>query len=513
MDNLKYIRYSRKSSESKEKQVASIGDQIKECERIENDLKLQVNYKLQEEKSAFKPDLREQFNIMIDLIKSGKANAILTWKPDRLCRNPKEGGILLQLLQDGILKEIRTPLGDVYTPESDHLILQIHFGMANQFSRTLSQNVRRGLYRKAVDRKEYPRPAPIGYEGFGERGQRNIKPNEIYAPLIRRAFELASIGIYSLGKISEILYEEGLRTKRGNRVTKSHIDIILRNPVYYGYFTLKQEIFEGTHEAIITKGMFDLVQEKLKDRSKPKNIAWEREFVGLMRCGSCSCAITTTVKKKFIKKTREWKNFVYHHCTHRKGNCLEKPLTDEELKALLYKQIFQIEIDKEVWQLGLELIKAKYKDELKKNDTHFQYIQIQQKNLRDKINRLVEMRSNEELTKEEFLEQKKRLLDQLAALDNKYQDNQTSMKTWLELIEDFLDTAFQVREVLINGKGEQKQKILRKIGENFLLKDKMLTFSFKQPYDVLLKPEVRTDVLPDMDSNHDERIQSPLSYR
>jgi DNA invertase Pin-like site-specific DNA recombinase len=161
MNNLTYIRYSRKSSEKKERQALSIHDQNKECDDLSFREGLKVKYRLEEAKTAFKPNKREQFSLMVELVKSGKANAILTWKPDRICRNPLEGGIVLQLLQDGILKEIRTPLGDIYTPDSDHLILQIHFGMANQYSRNLSQNVRRGLTRKVQDRKEYPRRAPL----------------------------------------------------------------------------------------------------------------------------------------------------------------------------------------------------------------------------------------------------------------------------------------------------------------------------------------------------------------
>src|SRR3990170_2803546 len=189
MNNLCYIRYSRKSSEAKERQALSINDQNLECDQVEVREALNVSYKLDESHSAFKPNNRPEFDKMIALIESHQADAILTWKPDRLCRNPKEGGHLLQLLQDNILKEIRCATGEVYTPESDHLILQIHFGMANQYSRNLSQNVKRGLNHKC-ERGEYPRPAPIGYEGFGEIGQRKMRPHPFEFSLIVKCFEL-----------------------------------------------------------------------------------------------------------------------------------------------------------------------------------------------------------------------------------------------------------------------------------------------------------------------------------
>jgi hypothetical protein len=62
-------------------------------------------------------------------------------------------------------------------------------------------------------------------------------------------------------------------------------------------------------------------------------------------------------------------------------------------------------------------------------------------------------------------------------------------------MEEFFDTAFHLRDILKNGRAEEKQKILLKVGQNFLIADKKLTFSFQQPFDLLLKPELRSDVL------------------
>lgn len=512
MNELKYVRYSRKSSESKEKQALSIADQNKECEIFANKESINIALKFDEEKSAFKPDRREKFNKMVELIKNGKVDAILTWKPDRLCRNPKEGGIILQLLQDGILKEIRTPLGDIYTPDSDHLILQIHFGMANQYSRVLSQNVKRGMRRKIIDRKEYPRPSILGFEGYGERGQRNIRPYPGEAIHIQKAFKLASTGLHSLSYISNTLYEEGFRTRKGKKIGKSHLQLILTCSTYYGYFKYNGELYEGNYEPLISKGLFDLVQERLNDRSKPKNNKWNRQYIKLFKCGNCACAITTTIKRKFVKSKNKYIQYTYYHCTHRKGNCKEMPLTELELNDLLYKEVSTISIDTEVWKLGIELIKAKYKDQIEKNKHHFQYLHIKQSNIRDQISKLIEMRSNDELTKDEFLEQKNRLLENLSSLGNVSADNEHTLKTWLELMDNFFDSAYQIKDIIKNSNAETKQSLLLNIGQNFLIKDKRLTISFKKPFDILLNLDYRTDVLPNLDSNQDERIQSPLSY-
>src|SRR3989344_9513840 len=214
MDKLRFIRYSRKSSEAKERQVASIDDQNAECEEYAIKNGLNVVYKLHESKSSYKPHKRPIFDEMISLIELGRADAILTWKPDRLSRNPEEGGKLLQMLQDGNLKEIRTPAGEVYTQNSDHLILQIHFGMANQYSRLLSQNVKRGMKHK-LERGEYPKEAPVGYQNNGNKGQRNIEPHPFEAALIKKAYQLSAEGTYSLTRLSRYLFKQNLKSKSG----------------------------------------------------------------------------------------------------------------------------------------------------------------------------------------------------------------------------------------------------------------------------------------------------------
>ncbi len=500
MENVKpkliFVRYSRKSSETKEKQALSIQDQISECEKEVKRSNLKVAFKLQESRSAFKPHNRPEFDKMIELIKSGKANGILTWKPDRLCRNPEEGGKIMQLLQDGIIKEIRTPLGDIYTPDSDHLVLHMQFGMSNQYSRNLSQNVKRGLIHKC-ERGEYPRPAPIGFESYGEIGQRKMRFHPLEAPLIVKAFEMASTGGMSLSQILKNLTDLGLRTKRGKKLSKSHLHNILKCATYYGYFYHNGELFEGKYEPLIHKQLYDDVQEALRRRSKPKVRVWEHTYNGLITCGDCGCQITTTVKTKYYKRTDRTATYTYHHCTHKKELCSQKPLKGKDLKDLLLENFKNISISQEDWQLGIDLFKSKHEEESTKLFKRLRYLQNQFTSVRNQISALVKMRTNQELTKEEFLEQKAELLKEKKGVQDKLNDNDNSADVWLELCTKYLNNAFTAKETMENGTSEEKRNLILDLGQNLILKDKKLEFSFKEPYDVLLLPKYRQDMLAD----------------
>jgi site-specific DNA recombinase len=505
MKDLIYSLYCRKSSESKERQALSIADQRAECEEYAQNLKIFVDKDLifEESKSAFKPNNRVQFSKLLQLIELGRVNSILTWKPDRLSRNPEEGGKILQLLQDGVLKEIRTATGEIYTQDSDHLILQIHFGMANQYSRLLSQNVKRGMKRKCM-RKEYPRSGPLGYETVGEPGSKNIVPHPVEAPAIQELFELASKEIYSLGYLMKWISEKKkLKTKRGNKISKSHIYAILTTPTYYGYFTYAGELHEGSYQPLISKRLFDKVQKSLNNRSKSKVNTWKPYLNGIITCGECGCAITTTVKKKYYPQTERTAEYRYNHCTHRKGNCTQPALSAKELERQLIDSISKIQINKEVWELGTKLLKAKYANQTKENDAQIQSLQASLRGVQHKKRKLIFMRAEEEISKDEFVDQKALLLNEQARFQSLINDLSDTSNSWLERAEEFFDTAFHVRDILKDGSLEEKRMLIITVGQNFLLKDNLLTFQMKKPFDILLKPEMRTNVMPDLDSNQD----------
>lgn len=498
MNELIYVKYKRKSSEQKERQAPSLDRQEIECSNYQKQAGIYVYEKFDfaESASAFIPNNRPKFDEMMALIESKQVNAILTWSPDRLCRNPREGGNILQLLQDGILKEIRTASGDIYTSQSDLLVLQIHFGMANQYSRNLSRNVKSGLVRKC-ERGEYPRPAPIGFVGCGLRGQRNIRPHKFESKIIQQINERAATSQYSINDLRLYAFKEGLRTKKGKPLSKSHIYVILQNPLYYGYFYQNGQLYKGSYKPIITKKLFDQVQAALRNRSKPKNTDWDdmNTWNRIANCAYCNCMITTSHKTKHYKRTNRTVTYDYQHCTKRRGNCLQKPITKAEFETALIENVNRITLDKEVWSLGIKLVKEKYKNEANDRTVRHKHFEGQYHTIQKRINGLIAMRADGELSKTEFMIQKNELLKEQARYDGLIRDTKVAALSWFDLTEKFLDTAFEAKDIMLNGSPPEKRELILSLGENLFLKDGKIDFRFRKPYDILLKPDFRTNVL------------------
>src|SRR6266702_3470426 len=122
---LKYLRYrlyARKSTDTEDKQVQSLEDQIKYMLEIAKREGLRiVGEPIQEKMSAKRPNVRPKFMAMLDEIESGKIDGIICWKLDRLSRNPTDSGRIQQLLQDGKLQHIQTTEKS-YFPEDNAIV-------------------------------------------------------------------------------------------------------------------------------------------------------------------------------------------------------------------------------------------------------------------------------------------------------------------------------------------------------------------------------------------------------
>ena len=110
-EKLKFVVYTRKSTEGAERQVASIPDQKNYANKVVKENHYKVVARFEESASASKVNNRPEFNKMIKLIESGGANAIVCWHTNRLSRNPQENGLIQQMLLDGKIKMIHTFLG------------------------------------------------------------------------------------------------------------------------------------------------------------------------------------------------------------------------------------------------------------------------------------------------------------------------------------------------------------------------------------------------------------------
>lgn len=312
--------YARKSTESEDRQVQSLDDQLRILQEIAQRDGFSVAEVITESKSAKEPGNRPGFQKLLRLIESGQIDGILTWHINRLTRNLVDGGVLAHLLSSGKLQLIRTP-ERTFRSEDNVLLLAIENGVATSYIHDLSKAVRRGMDSKAAKGWK-PGQAPLGYLNDWE--SREIKLDPLRAPIVRSAFDMLLSGSYSVAEIWRQLNGMGLtgksKTRRGKPISKVATHNMLRNPFYAGLLKYKGATRIGAHQPILSRAEFELAQVRLSRLSNPKHRnSFPPAFAGVFTCATCGAAVVHERKRKRLARTGEEVVYNYYHCSGSKG--------------------------------------------------------------------------------------------------------------------------------------------------------------------------------------------------
>ena len=319
----------------------SIDSQIKEMQALAQKEQLDVVSIKQESHSAKLSNSRPVFLEIIQELKDCKYNGILTWAPDRLSRNAGDLGSLVDLMDMGKLQHIRT-YGQTFTNSpSEKFLLMILCSQAKLENDNRGVNVKRGI-RAKCEMGWRPCPAPLGYYNRSYGGIKDIVPDPEIAPTIIEIFERVAYRRQSGRDIHEWLECIDFKTKTGKNMSLSMIYRTLRNPFYHGVFKYPENSdnwYTGSHKPLITKELFDIVQDKLR---VPRKLKWGSKgfaFSGTIKCAGCQGNITGEEKfKKLI--SGEYKRHVYYHCNRAKDyTCKEPFITEQDLYDELYRYI------------------------------------------------------------------------------------------------------------------------------------------------------------------------------
>ncbi len=302
-----------------------------------------------ESHSAKATGQRPVFNEIINDIRLGKFSGILTWAPDRLSRNAGDLGKLVDLMDEKLLIEIRTFGQRFSNSPNEKFLLMILGSQAKLENDNRGVNVRRGL-RMRCEMGLRPGVAPTGYlneKRTDRKCHAIIDPDR--APIIKKMFEKVANEKWSGRKLYHWLKFEINFKSRGNKnIALSNIYIILQNPFYYGVFEYPEKSgnwYTGKHEPIITKEIFDKVQEHLKRDHIVRSEIKEFAFTKFIFCGSCGSGVTAEEKYKKLKDGTT-SRYLYYGCTRSKNlHCKNGYIREEELIDQLVKVMDKIDIN------------------------------------------------------------------------------------------------------------------------------------------------------------------------
>ncbi len=487
LQNLRYRLYARKSTDTEDRQVQSLDDQVKYMKEIVEQQGLHIiGDPIYESKSAKRPNNRPQFTAMLDEIESGEIDGIICWKIDRLSRNPTDSGRIQQLLQDEKIKHILA-MDRSYFPEDNSIVFSVEASQANEYVRKLAVDTKRGMQSKA-EKGDKPGVPPVGY--LNDRIEKKVIADPDRFTSMRILWDKMLTGTYSMAQLVHVADKElhittPIRGKTGGKpIAYSSLCVLFKNPFYTGQLPFKGQLYPGNHPAMITEEEFERVQQIIdpSHTTRPKDKTYNFQLRNLFLCGECGFAITVEQKQKLIKSTGETKTYIYYHCTGKNKNikCTQPKthVSEDELLRQLKEKLTKFTIDPDFYELAIERLAQEEDEVVEKNNTKTLAHERAIKKTETSITNLRRMRYSGEADDDSwYFAEVQTLEDELERLQNARNKDEYRARNWRAVADETFTFARYAKEDFDGDDLEKKRSVVMKLGEKLTILDRTIQFN------------------------------------
>lgn len=377
--------------------------------------------------SASGHQIRKTFNEMMSYVKKNKINIILCEKIDRLTRNLKDAAMISDWVCENDLREVHFVKENFIvsrnTKAHENLVWDMKVAIARFYTNNLSEEVKKGQ-RAKIEAGWIPCGQKFGYITDGEKGHKTHTQDEKTAPFIKRAFELYNTGNYTVKRLVETMYKEGLRNRNGNKINKSTFHRLMSDPFYCGIILWNGQEFAGKHKPIISEQLFNEVQDKLKRKYKAgQQRTHFHTFKGLVKCAECGCLVSWETQK----------GHNYGRCKGYKPCTRKKYVREEVVINKLDELMLKIKPqDQVVLDWILKALKEKNEDKKDYSASTRESLTNALKQIENRLDKMYEDKLDGLISADyfqtksnEFSKRKKEIIDEMAraekTIDNYYQ--------------------------------------------------------------------------------------------
>ena len=257
-------------------------------------------------------DKRAALKLMMEGVRASRFDVVVAHTLDRFSRN-----MLVTLESFRTFSQNNVSFAcvkqdiDYSTPEGRLFTIMLG-GFAQYFSDSLSGHTKKGMKERAQQGMFNGEP-PWGYErctieciGLDET-HTGCHIDLMRGPKVVELFERYTTGTQSQSSLTDWLNEQGFRTKGnrkrdslgreieggGRKFTGSSVRDILKNPFFVGLVRYKGELFQGKHQPLIDKDLFERVQQQSQQNRSRRSSGVKRKtesallLTELIRCYEC----------------------------------------------------------------------------------------------------------------------------------------------------------------------------------------------------------------------------------
>ncbi len=510
---IKTVLFARVSTREQAEEGYSLPAQEKLLQDYVSKQEFSLVKKFSVPESASGKQERKLFNELLTYLEEHiDIKVVVCEKVDRITRNFKDAVRLDDWLNGDETRQIHFVKQNLIVHKNaksnEKFMWDIYLAMARQYTNNLSEETKKGMNEKAAQ-GWYPGNHKKGYKTTGDLGHKIwvIDKENSDAKFIEIGFVLYDTGNYTLRTTAKELYEQGWKVN-GKPISKSELHNILSDPFYCGEFIWKNKLYKhGKHEAIISKELFYRVQDRLKRSLKAGKYTKHNYLFGLSMtvCDECGRTVTWDIQKGHI----------YGHCTKYNTNCTQKKYISEDEVENQLKVIFDgLQVtNKRLLEWVSKALKESHHDESEFHEDIVKELDRQYMQAKRKLDTVYEDKVDGLITKEKYLEKKAEYEKGIENLLSAKEKHARANINYIELGSNIFEIAQKGRKVYEKLKlMNEKRDLLNFVFSNLKIRDGKVIPSYHNGFEVVAARAKTGDWLPSLDSNQNERIQSPLSY-
>lgn len=479
-----YFAYIRVSTARQGEQGVSLEQQRDAITRYAQRNQMELAQVFEERETAARAG-RPVFTQMIRQLKSGKARGVVIHKIDRSARNLKDWADLGEIIDRGVEVHFANEGLDLNS-RGGRLSADIQAVVASDFIRNLKEETKKGFYGR-LKQGILPMPAPLGYRNIG--GGKPKEPDPKTAPLVRHLFEMYSTGTANFHGLLQEAERIGLRGRSGKSITMNGLTKLLNNTFYMGLIQIKvsKQSFIGVHEPLISKALFQRVQDVLHGRTNTRTN--RHDFLFRRRLGCKSCGYT------LIGETH--KGFVYYRCQTRE--CPTTAIREEAAENSFLETFFRLQLLSDEQRYCWQEVQRLKVDSQKQAEDAINSLKLKLGQIDDRLKRLTDAYIDRLVEKDIFEQRKTALLSErlgtLEALAGWESGNRNVADELLEILER-ANTAYSAYKT---GIMPEKREMVDSLTSNRVLNGKLLEVTPSSPFDLIATRSKTVDGSPRRD--------------
>ncbi|MBE9602657.1 recombinase family protein [Pedobacter sp. MC2016-24] len=437
---------------------------------------------------------RDQFMGMLQFVTSQKETiAIVADKVDRVQRSFKEYPMLDSLIQKGKIELHFNTENYVIHKDSvsqERLMWSMGVVMAQSYVDCLKDNVKRSIDHK-IRQGEWIAMAPLGYINVREGERGSLVIDEHRAHLVRRIFEEYATGTFTYQEMTNKTKTWGLKNRVGKKhyLPRTQVVRILNNPFYYGVMEIKGKLYDHKYPPIISKELFDYCQDVTAGRNiRPFTLCNGREYVfrGILTCGVSGHVVTADTKTKNYKNGSrgEW---TYLRCFNPAKPEKRMWVREEKIIAQAASALKRLNISPDLLKVVISSVRETDKAEREFLQRQMSEFQREHSLLQNRLDKLMDLLLDGVISQKEFQNKKEKIREDQRDLESQIGKNRECDDSFKNALISLISGVSNAHTLFEGSTNEQKRQILNFVFANLTIQGSTLCFTYKTPFDLLLK--------------------------